>query len=360
MNNFLFITLIFILWIPFSGITKATTYYGDRYNTSHLGYGFNSSLFKATKPCLLGDKEFQKKTQGKLDFIYNLQSKQLRERTYGEIHGGVNLFILAGSVSTSVYHKTSTNSQTLSNTILFKYDAGATTLENRKAHSGLNTDNCHNSFIYQINHGQDIYLTAKLRFKTIDDYKKFVTKIKIRILWKKKTKTKTKILEKYAKNAVFTVSVNSNGKLPNQLNKLISEKKLTCRGDNIEPCIDSYLSLSSYLYANDGLSQDMQQMEPPVRSIITRTYSKSGHYEFNAPLITPSPTLLALFNIIEENYGILIQEEALAKSLYELSETPEEKEETQTNWNTAKENRKELENIRSQCFEEPNFVNCSL
>lgn len=353
-----FLVLIAYICPKSSVYAESRIYYGDRYNQAYLGYGFDSSRLKPTKKCLIGSSEFHKKSKGKLDFIYNLKSQQLRERTYGEIHGGVNLFIFSGSVSTSIYHKTSTDAQSISNTVLFTYDAGVTTLENRTLPDNIEVAECGSGFIYQIDYGQDIYLNARLRFKTVEDYKRFITKIKIRILWKKKTKTKTKTLEKYAKNAIFTISVESNGELPKPLKQLIASENLTCRGDDIEPCVESYMALSNYLYSDVGLAKDIKPLPTPIRSITVRNFLESGHPEFIAEQAQPSPSLLKLLEVIEQTYGDLVQQEATAKALYDLSVTLEEKEKTLLVWNIAKEKRRDFAKVRSICFDDPNFLNC--
>ncbi|TMP76960.1 hypothetical protein CWC05_21045, partial [Pseudoalteromonas ruthenica] len=79
---------------------------------------------------------------------------------------------------------------------------------------GYENNDCGNSFIYQLDYGRDVFINTRLHFRSEADYKRFVTKIKIRLLFFKKTITKVKLIEKYAANAVLSIDANSSAPLP--------------------------------------------------------------------------------------------------------------------------------------------------
>lgn len=349
-----------LFFIPFFWVSlcDADIYYGDRFTAQQLGYGFDGNQFNLKEPCLGGEQVFTPKTLSKVDFYSNRQQKQLRENTFGEVHGGVNLFIISGSVSTSIYHETSADSLSLSNVTHFSYESGSTTIEQRNQLDGVTAQDCGDGFIYQINYGQDIYLNAKLYFKSLEDYKKFVTTIKIRLLFYTKTTKKVKILEEYAKDAVFSVAVRSSSTLPDRLKALVGKKKLICKGDDIEECIDSYFAISEYLYNENGLVQDLDSQTLAVRSVNVRGYEESGHYDLTRDGEPSSDQLAALLTDIEEKFGILINAQERALVFYEIEADESKREALYVDWQKAKNEREAFEVIRDICFNEPSFSNC--
>lgn len=343
-------------WVSFS---YADIYYGDKFTAQQLGYGFDSNQLTLKERCLEGGQVFTPKTLAKVDFYSNQQKKQLRENTFGEIHGGVNLFIISGSVSTSIYHKISADSLSTSNVIHFSYETGSTTIEQRNQIDGISAQDCGDGFIYQVNYGQDIYLNAKLHFKSLEDYKKFVTTIKIRLLFYTKTKKKVKILEEYAQDAVFSVAVSSSGTLPDNLKNLVEQKKLTCKGVDIEECIDSYFAISDYLYNKNGLVQDIDSQSLVIRSVNVRGYEESGHYDLTKNRVPVSDQLTALLTGVEEQFGTLINAEERAFAFYEIETDENKREELYAGWQQAKNEREAFSVIRTVCFNAPNVINCA-
>ncbi len=352
------------LLLPFllmvSPISHADTFYGDRYNQQDLGKGYHSNRYHLGQPCLSGDIIFTPKSKGTLNFLSQLTDTDVREQTFGEIHGGVNIFIASGSASTSITHNVAKDDLSANLSMHMNLDYGYDTLENRIMDTAQTSTECGDSYVYQIDYGRDIFLTAKLHFNSLDEYKKFVTKITVRVLFVKKSWTKTKIIKKFAQNAVLTINVASNGVLPHRLQSLVDENPTACRGLEIEKCIDTYHLLSQYLFDQSGLISDLDTIPKPVRSAHMRTYQESGHYALTAHRSEPDPILFEMIQSVEARYGELVRLESRTKAFYETSESEIERVVRYTEWQSALNNRDQFATLRDACFTQPSVQLCDV
>ncbi|WP_010380022.1 hypothetical protein [Pseudoalteromonas rubra] len=253
-------------------------YYSEQVGANDLGRAFDPTMHKVSHACLQGTPVQHSEQSGSLDYFQRVDETFIKRRTFGEVHGGVNLFIIAGSVSTSMTHRNATDQRTLTSQLHLKFDEGYSTLENRQVKSGVDLKDCGSHFVYQVNYGRDLFVNTRLHFRTEEDYKRFVIKIKIRLLFFKKTITKVKEIEKYAENAVFSVDVNSNGPLPAKLQQQLNEQPTYCRGGNITPCLQTLESLVAYSFDPNGLMLDLADLDKVPRSFVVKSYQDSGHY----------------------------------------------------------------------------------
>lgn len=328
-------------------------YFGDGYSADDLGKGFTSHNYQSMPSCIEGTVVTHTQGKGELNFLNQLDQKQVRSRTFGELHGGVNLFIVAGSVSTSVYHTNAKDDLTVSSSLHLYFDEGHHTLENRQVLDSADLAQCGDSFIYQVDYGRDIFLTSQLHFQSVEDYKKFVTKVKIRLLFWTKTKTTTKEFKEYAQNAVLTVKVNSNGAIPASLQALLDSRPTSCKGDDVDECMDTLNQLSTYLFEPTGLAQDMDSMPPVIRSMHTKQYQESGHYSINQIEQPEQETLMNIVEGVEQEYGARLREEQRVKAFYQVADTQAEQQAYLALWDTATAHRIAFEPLRSRCFISP-------
>lgn len=339
---------------------QGKTYYGDQFSTRDLGLGYSEAVHKGREKCLTGNIIRHPRGSGRLDFYNFSNTTNVKRRTFGEVHAGINLFIIAGSASTSMYHSNATDNLSVTSSMHFFLDEGYSSIEDRNLVPDWQSKDCGDSFLYQVNYGRDIFLNAKLHFRSEADYKRFVTKIKIRVLFFKKTITKVKEYQKYAANAVFTLDVNSNGALPAELETILAASPVVCKGSNISPCLDTVTTISDYLFGDAGLAQDIGELSPVVRSVKTARYEKSGHYEVVAPAPPNQDQVFAILSRVEARYGELVREEQRAKAFYLVAEGDDDKAEALAHWQETSQTRIQFEVTRSECFASPLLTRCQV
>jgi hypothetical protein len=333
-------------------------YYTESYTQADLGHGFDQQRHKSEARCLKGQVIYHSAMSGELDYLQRLNATQVRRRTFGEVHGGVNLFIIAGSVSTSITHRNATDNLSLTSQLHLKFDEGYSTLENRQLVAGYENNNCGNSFIYQLDYGRDIFINMRLHFRSEADYKRFVTKIKIRLLFFKKTISKVKLIEKYAANAVLSIDANSNAPLPTQLTTLLNNNKRHCRGSDISPCLTTLQRLSDYVFRDSGLASDLQAMERAPRGITTRSYNDSGHYFSQTYDLKIEPEYDHIWQTVESRYGAAVRRLERAKAFFAVADN-DERDAAQLEMERAADWLNEMEDIRSLCMKTPWSAECS-
>ncbi|CAM4289968.1 hypothetical protein [Pseudoalteromonas byunsanensis] len=343
--------------VCFSVGASAQRYYSELFSEQDLGKSFAVQTHKVGDKCLTGTVVHTPVSSGELDYLQRQNETQIRRRTFGELHGGVNLFIIAGSVSTSMTHRNATDTLSLTSQLHLKLEQGYSALEERQVVAGYEDLSCGNDFVYQVRYGRDLFLNARLHFRTEEDYKKFVTKIKIRVLFFKKTKTKIKEIEKFAANAVLSIDANSNGALPAGLEQLMANNPKHCRGNNITPCLDTLQKLADYTFGGP-LSSELNNLPKITRSIMIESYQDSGHYELSSLQgMQSSEQYSDVWLAIDERYGKAVRDVQRAEAFLAVA-TEDEQPDAQAQFDAAKVNLEEMEVLRSSCFADPNQPQC--
>lgn len=349
--------LVSLLILSCSFKVLSQRYYSESYTQADLGRGFNQQLHKPAVKCVTGEVRYHRAMSGELDYLQRLNATQVRRRTFGEVHGGVNLFIIAGSVSTSITHRNATDNLSLTSQLHLKFDEGYSTLENRQLVDGYEHNECGNSFIYQLNYGRDVFINTRLHFRSEADYKRFVTKIKIRLLFFKKTITKVKLIEKYAANAVLSIDANSSAPLPLQLKALLKNNTRYCRGNDITPCLTTLQRLSDYAFGDSGLANDLSVMEKAPRSIMTRSYEESGHYDSRDGVQSNLENYDFIWHGIDKRYGLAVRRLARAEAFLAVALEPE-KNTAQAEFDLAIVHLADMEILRQTCQISPWEARC--
>ncbi|MCF6441564.1 hypothetical protein L1077_19180 [Pseudoalteromonas luteoviolacea] len=342
-----------------SCVAHGKVYYSEKVKTTDLGKTFNLNTHTVGQPCLQGDVQYHSNLSGSLNYFQRVDETLIRRRTFGEVHGGINLFIIAGSVSTSMTHRNATDSLSLTSQLHLKFDEGYSTLEDRGLINGINIGDCGHSFVYQVNYGRDLFVNTRLHFKTVEDYKRFVIKIKIRLLFFKKTITKVKEIEKYAESAVFSVDVNSNGPLPEKLQKQLNERPTYCRGSNISPCLETLHELVSYSFDNNGLVKDLASLEKVPRSFVVKGFQDSGHYGAQDWIMANNQEAdEATWRKADSHYGQAVRELERAKAFLTVA-TEGELAQAQLRYDQALIKLTDAQALKSRCFEKPWLSECA-
>ncbi|MCV2885687.1 hypothetical protein OE749_13395 [Aestuariibacter sp. AA17] len=269
----------------YASFTYGDTFYALGTNKETLGMGFSSEVNMPLSPCVTGDWIFQGGSQGELAFQQGMDSTTMMNSVSGSVRGSVNFVIFGGSAKFSMRKKTTENRNSIASTLMLNYNGGNYSLENRRITdeiaSLIHTDpaavvgRCGDSYIHSLTKGANLYVTAKLYFRDKTEYEWFQTKIKIRVLFFKKTITKTKEFSNAIKNAVYSVQVHTDGGLTPYLQSIGTSKY--CRGTDISACTDYADQLFSYLLAGGNYASDLTpELLKPIKYTV-EPYEKSGH-----------------------------------------------------------------------------------
>jgi hypothetical protein len=345
------------LAIVWSGFAYSTVYYSELVKEYDLGKSFDLSIHQLGTHCLQGKVIYHKDLSGSLDYFQRVDQRLIRRRTFGEVHGGINLFIIAGSVSTSINHVNATDNLTLTSQLHLKLDQGYSTLESRSLRPNKSIEHCGRQFVYQINYGRDLFINTRLHFRSEEDYKRFVTKIKIRLLFFKKTITKIKEIEKYAEHAVFSVDVNSNGALPVELQQKLDGQPRYCKGSEITPCLETLQSLVSYSFDEQGLIKDLSSLEKVPRSFVVKGLRDSGHYGAKDWLQLSTPNYELVWRAIDEQFGDALRNLERTKAFYSVA-SAEDKTAAELALQQAELVLEEITFKRDECFAHPWMAMC--
>ncbi|EAR10562.1 hypothetical protein MED297_11120 [Reinekea sp. MED297] len=266
----------------------ATEYAGYQIQPDHLGVGFDSDMATMRQACLQGDWIETGNVRGELNYLSSQTAEAFIEQTYGKVKGGINLILFAGSVSTSLSSRVTENRRSASSSIRLIYDARDLSLENRTltplGQSMVGADpmtilsTCGDAFIHHIKLGSEIYVTTRLHFRSVEEYQKWVTKIKVRFLFYSKTKTKTKEWLKLTENAVYSIDVNTQGGMTPRLQELLDQNPRYCQTDAMTDCETTLEKLFDYLFSPSGYAQDIESAPKTVLSMNTQTYQASAHF----------------------------------------------------------------------------------
>lgn len=299
--------------ISLSSQGMTAEYIADNVQLAWLGLGVDSRSGFKKQACVTGHWKKAGDTSIELSYLGSRQVKDTMEQVFGKIKGGVNVIIFSGSVSVSMTSRISENKTTAASTLKLAYNGPNYTLENRRLTSlgqaMTNADptsvvsNCGDEFIYHMDTGGEVYVTAKLHFKSKEAYKKFVTKVKVRVLFVKKTKTYTKEWYNYAEDAVYSINVVTKGGNTPKLKQLLRDNPQYCKIENINDCFNTANLLFAYLFGDNGYHQDLSAAPMKVLSFDTRRYDDSGHFALNPP---NEPYVDPGFKIQEEKIKITL------------------------------------------------------
>ncbi|MEM9103394.1 MAG: hypothetical protein AAGB12_13845 [Pseudomonadota bacterium] len=348
--------------------TQANTYQTTDATVDWLGRGFNTKTGFTKSTCLNGEVKIAGNTQGLLRYDGSRTVTERIEEKFGEVKGSVNFVVFGGSVSVSVFSRVTDSVTSTSSSLRLLYQEKDYSLENRQLTTfGQNIsknpnfiyDNCGNEFVHSVKVGSELFVTAKLHFRTRESYERFRTKIKIRVLFIKKTKTITKEFREYAQNAVYSIQVNTVGGVTTKLKNILDNNPTHCLLDTIENCLLTSERIFDYLFDEQGYAVDLSSENLRVTEFTTQNYKDSGHFDLVPDLVAlPDPG----YRILERKLLIKTMEsEALKEhfSAFLAVETDETiKERIVNKLETVNANLNQLQEAMSYCQQEPTINEC--
>lgn len=251
-----------------------------------LGYGIDSKTRYKKEKCLTGTQIPTTTRSLGMKFDHGLSYEEFNETTYGRISAGVNFIIFGGSASVSLTHTYTETSSRLSSVLVFDYIKDTISLEDRSystigqnvlGSSPLDQRNtCGDQFIHSAKLGAKLTLAANLEFETEDEYNQFILKIKIRVLFFKKTITKVKEFKEHAEGGMFSLKIDQFGGRTTELDQILSQNPTYCPVETIESCLDTLDLLFQYLFSDTGYVADVDN-DLKILEYTTEPYIESGH-----------------------------------------------------------------------------------
>ena len=314
---------------------SAVTYYSLATANEQLGHGFDTQVSLPLEACLDGDWRFQGGSNANLSYDGLFDANTLISDLSGSVKGGINLVIFGGSVKYSMRKKVTTNTNAVSSVMRFGYQKGHYSLENRqpkadilallKTNPNAVRQRCGDAFIHNITLGSNLYVAAKIHFRSKEQYEWYQTKVKVKIGFWSKTKTKTKEQEQTTTDAVYSIRVASDAPLPPALADLIATGTSYCRTDALDPCYTYVERLFAYLFEGGTYPADLTNDYLSVISYDVEPYSRSGHYQLaNAGIGTLSVRYQQLSNRLRAYQDLVDDRLESLTAFRAVSVTPEE------------------------------------
>lgn len=296
----------------------AQTHIAPEASQSWLGRGINSATGLLKSSCVTGDVSVVNNQTMTMGYLNAKTASQSLAEVTGKVGASVNLGLFGGGASVSMHTRLEETTNTASLVFRMSYKGNDLTLENRQLtttgqqavaqNAAAIYDECGDAFIHHLQLGNELYFVTQMTFATREDYQQFVTKIKIRVLFFKKTITITDEFFEYGQNGVYSVRVLSPNPLPEQVKNILGpdgESHCGPDGDSdpttwMNACVDQSNSVMDYLISqnNDPLLSYSAWLADEsnlgVNYYNSSNYVKSGHFEFDQVTAQPATELLAL------------------------------------------------------------------
>ncbi len=283
------ILVLGILLIGFNVHANTTEYLIASDGTLNwLGMGFDSTTRYKKEACISGVQTSTGNHSMDLGFYHGLDFNSILQNSYGRTSVGVNFIIFGGSASITVTQRYSETSSRMSSFLRLNYIKHRISLENRSyTDLGLSVLNslpkkqreiCGDRFIHSAKLGASLTLAANLEFKTMEDYKKYVKKIKVRFLFWSKTITEINEFKREAEGGVFSLKLIQNGGYSARLEEIMTQNPTYCLVENIEACMTTSDLLFDYIFSPDGYTTDVDN-NLAILDFTTEPYIESGHLQ---------------------------------------------------------------------------------
>jgi hypothetical protein len=161
-------------------------------------------------------------------------------------------------------------------------------------------------------------------FDSKEEYEKFVTKIKVRVLFWTSTTTITDEFYDYAQSGRYSVKALSTNALPQSIiNQVGYDGEINCYPNHsagMQPCVDAASTVFSYLLDPNGYSTWLEdENNLGVVYFSSSNYEKTGHEEFAGVIPADTSALVALHEqLIDE----LIRQHGLRNIINAYADAP--------------------------------------
>lgn len=317
------------------------------------------------------DWVFQGGSHGGLAYRGAFDSKTMINTLSGSIKGSVNFILFGGSVKFSISNKVTENESTAASTLVLNYTKGSYNLQNRRIKpqitSLLQSDpaaarsKCGDGYIHNVKLGSNLYVSAKLHFKSRSEYEWYQTKVKIKVLFWSKTVTKTKEFYEATQNAVYSIQVNSDGGMTPALSQLASGGTRYCKTDNMDACIDYAEQLYAYLLDGGDYANDLSDAQLNTMSYEVASYEKSGHYALAyAGTANITQRYIELSQRLRGYQGLVNNEIESLQAFIAVADEGSEKTQYQTRLADRQQQKIGLDDSAEYCFTLPGATLCEI
>lgn len=305
-NRFLIIPLLMFLAVA-SATTNAEVYWVEDIQREDLGKGFNPYSHALLDNCVQGTTINSGTKSSDVRFMGSGSFSRRNNQMYGKLSGEVDFFIFGGGASVEMTSRLSNTDRSFSSVLELAVDGGSISLEGRNE-VDVSDKRCGDEFIYNIKLGHKLYLSTKLYFSSRESYEKFVTTIKIKVLFVTKTKTIVDEVREFDEQARYVIELISPNPLPDQLKDIVTNNRTNCKIDNLDDCVATTEKLFNYLFSATGYGQDIKPSDFLPVSVETRSYKDSGHFTIADSSLPMDPRLQTWYELIKNTLITRVQE----------------------------------------------------
>jgi hypothetical protein len=153
---------------------------------------------------------------------------------------------------------------------------------------------CGDEYIDHMQFGNELYFVTQMVFASREDYEKFVTKIKVRILFWTATETITDEFHQYAQAGRYSIKALSPNPLPQALVDAVGgDGELNCNPNSrvgMLPCVVASNTIMDYFLDPNGYKSWLaDENNLGVSTFSSSNYEKTGHSEY-AGVAAPDTT----------------------------------------------------------------------
>ena len=302
--------------------TAPTRFVMPEAETSWLGRGVDTATGRFQDACLTGDITEYRNRSLQLGYRYHSTTRQSLREITGGVSASVNLGLFGGGVSVQMHTRLQESENTAAIVYRVSYKGTSLSLENRTLTArgqsvvGASPERiaeiCGDQYVDHMQLGNDLYFVAQMAFDSRAEYERFLTRIKVRVLFWTSTHTISDEFYELAQNGRYTIKVLSSNPLPaairNELDGIdgaLDYGELSCRASSasgMSDCVDTSARIMEFLHSDTGYRAWLQDAENlGVTWFSSAHYATTGHREFVGVERIAVPELAALHDrLLEE------------------------------------------------------------
>ncbi|SME95222.1 hypothetical protein [Pseudobacteriovorax antillogorgiicola] len=228
-------------------------------NQRWLGHGYNVQEQRIVSECITGKVISIDLEKTNLKVGYGESLSDFIERYNGRLRGSIDLGIISGKASREFLIRNTETNKSASAIWLIDYQSHVESLINPRLNEIgnearlLDPDEkskiCGNRVVHSQEIGAKTLLSLNLRFNSSEKYRWFKTKVKASAFGGlvKKSKTTIEEFQEFAEEGLLEVSALQIGGDTKELDRLKSAGQISCKTNDMEPCIDTFNRLFEYV-----------------------------------------------------------------------------------------------------------------
>lgn len=253
-------------------------------NPPGLGQAYHSANAKFLDRCWSGEVQYAGQSVSTLKFEHSLSREELERDIQASFEGGIQLFIVGGSVSSTVASQL--KEARFRETLIYKAEVqGRTALVSgarllpayaaeRERDPELFKAHCGDAFVSQIHLGASLYILVHFDFVDQSQLDQFRTQIKISVLGFSRTKTIAKDIAWNDDTAQISIETLQLGGRPELLAARLGPAPPRCKLSQMEACAARIETLMDYAigqgpedFPAQAAQLDLAGPRPSVRSL---------------------------------------------------------------------------------------------